>query len=109
MGMRSLLMRNVAACAVVALGAVSVGTMEARANTLYDITEIKKATPSCEANPGAPWVGRVSGSVQDDMTDEIIPVSFVGCFNSQPVCEAWKEKTSGFITGPIIQYKCEHR
>ena len=100
---------KIAACGLVALGALSAGMLSAGANTLYDITEIKKATPSCEANPSAAWVGRVSGSVQDDMTDEIVPVSFVGCFSDQSVCETWKEKTSGFITGPIIQYKCEHR
>lgn len=102
-------MMNIAACGLVALGTLSVGLMPARANTLYDITEIQKATPSCEANPSAPWIGRVSGSVQDDMTDDIVPVSFVGCFDTQAACEAWKEKTSGFITGPIIQYTCARR
>jgi hypothetical protein len=100
---------STAAIGLLALGTLALGTMAAGANTLYDITEIKKGTPSCEAHPTAPWIGRVSGSVQDDMTDEIVPVSFVGCFDSQAVCEAWKEKTSGFITGPIIQYSCEHR
>tara|TARA_R110002020_G_scaffold15611_22_gene55784 strand:+ start:2259 stop:2573 length:315 start_codon:yes stop_codon:yes gene_type:complete len=98
-----------AAIGLVALSALAAGSMPAGANTLYEITEIKKATPSCHAHPQAPWVGRVSGSVQDDMTDEIVPVSFVGCFDTQPVCEAWKEKTSGFITGPIIQYECTRR
>ncbi|MDQ0315979.1 hypothetical protein [Amorphus orientalis] len=80
-----------------------------QATTLSEIAAIRKATPSCNANPGAPWVGRVSGSVENDIDDRIIPVSFVGCFQSQPECERWKEKTSGFITGPIIQYSCDAR
>ncbi|MEW5423181.1 hypothetical protein [Amorphus sp. 3PC139-8] len=81
----------------------------ASANTLYEIDQIRKATPSCNANPNAQWVGRVSGSVEDDTTDQIIPVSFVGCFTSEAECNRWKEKTSGFITGPIIQYTCNRR
>lgn len=98
-----------AAIGLAALGGVAAATMPAGAATLYEITEIQKATPSCKAHPQAQWVGRVSGSVEDDMTDDIIPVSFVGCFDTQAVCETWKEKTSGFITGPIIQYNCRQR
>lgn len=100
---------TIAAGAAAALGWLAVGVPTAGANTQYEITQIQKATPSCRAHPQAGWIGRVSGSVEDDMTDDIIPVSFVGCFDSQAVCERWKEKTSGFITGPIIQYSCAPR
>ncbi|WP_018697783.1 hypothetical protein [Amorphus coralli] len=100
---------KIAAGAAAALGFLVAGAPGASANTQYEITQIQKATPSCRAHPDAPWIGRVSGSVEDDVTDFIIPVSFVGCFDSQPGCERWKEKTSGFITGPIIQYSCKPR
>lgn len=89
--------------------ALVLGSTAAGANTLYEINKIQREAPSCEANPSARWVGRVSGTVQDDMTDRIIPVSFVGCFTSEATCTRWKEKTSGFITGPIVQYSCSQR
>lgn len=72
------------------------------------IQAMRDATPSCNANPDAPWIGRVSGNTQDAF-DISRPVSFVGCFYDQATCERWKGQTSSIITTTIIQYSCKPR
>ncbi len=74
----------------------------------YDIQRIRDATPSCDANPDARWIGRVSGNTTD-ILDNSRPVSFVGCFDDQATCELWKGRASSIITSTIIQYSCRQR
>jgi hypothetical protein len=74
-----------------------------------DVIAFQQATPSCDANPTLPWIGRVSGESDDDPTDSVEPVSFVGCFATEEECNAWRERGSGLIDDRIVQNSCERR
>ncbi len=74
-----------------------------------DVNAFREATPSCDANPTLPWIGRVSGESDEDPTDNDEPVSFVGCFATEEECNAWRERGSGLIDDRIVQNSCERR
>ena len=74
-----------------------------------DIDAFREATPSCDANPSLPWIGRVSGESDDDPTNAVEPLSFVGCFATEAECNAWRERGSGLIDDRIVQNSCEKR
>lgn len=74
-----------------------------------DVITFREATPSCDANPTLPWIGRVSGESDEDPTDNVEPVSFVGCFATEEECNAWRERGSGLIDDRIVQNSCERR
>ncbi|WP_157961638.1 hypothetical protein [Acuticoccus kandeliae] len=97
----------VAALALVA-GLLAAEPAVAQVDSQQDINDIRNATPSCEANPQAPWIGRVAGNTQG-ILDQSIPVSFVGCFNDQATCERWKGRASRIITTTLTQYSCKPR
>ena len=80
----------------------------AQVDTFNDINNIRKATPSCQANPSSPIRGRVSGNTTGPL-DENIPVSFVGCFKTMRECERWRGQASRIIDSTIIQYSCAPR
>lgn len=73
-----------------------------------EIRAVRASTPPCETRPDAPWVGRVSGSVET-LIDTRFPISFVGCFYEQGECERWKNRASGAIRGIIVQFNCSRR
>jgi hypothetical protein len=74
-----------------------------------DVITFRESSPSCEANPTLPWIGRVSGESDEDPTDNTEPVSFVGCFATQAECDAWRERGSGLIDDRIVENVCEQR
>ena len=74
-----------------------------------DVNAFREATPSCDANPTLPWIGRVSGESDEDPTNNVEPVSFVGCFATEAECNAWRERGSGLIDDRIVQNSCERR
>lgn len=74
-----------------------------------DVNAFREASPSCDANPTLPWIGRVSGESDEDPTDNVEPVSFVGCFATEEECNAWRERGSGLIDDRIVQNSCERR
>lgn len=74
-----------------------------------DVNAFKEATPKCDANPSLAWQGRVSGESDENVMDEVEPVSFVGCFATEAECNAWREKASGMIDDRIIENVCEQR
>jgi hypothetical protein len=74
-----------------------------------DVNAFREASPSCDANPTLPWIGRVSGESDEDPTDNVEPVSFVGCFATEAECNAWRERGSGLIDDRIVQNSCERR
>lgn len=80
-------------------GAYGIGTQ-------FIIADVRAATPSCKANPGAPVVGRVSGIFGGQPARG---ASFVGCFASVRTCEAWRNQVVGIITGRLIYNRCESR
>lgn len=90
------------AAAIVATG---LGTSGAHANTLFTISDLRAATPSCSAFPSAPVKGYVSGEFSDISRG----ASFVGCFPSLASCEGWRTRTSGQIRGHIRLNRCEIR
>lgn len=82
----------------------------AREFSFNSIPRIQASTPDCRAYPEFPWIGRVSGNVQDDLFDgRSRPVSFVGCFPTQAECEYWKGRAGAIIDSTIIQYSCKPR
>lgn len=68
--------------------------------------DVRRATPSCEANPTFPVVGRVVGDVG---TDPRRRVSYVGCFPSFASCEQWRRPVSAVVTHRMILNRCELR
>ena len=74
----------------------------------YDINRLRESAPDCRSHPDYPWIGRVSGGVENLMGGTV-PVSFVGCFPEKAECERWKTRTSGVIITTIIQYSCTRR
>ena len=74
-----------------------------------DVIAFREASPSCDANPSLPWIGRVSGESDEDPTNNVEPVSFVGCFATEAECNAWRERGSGLIDDRIVQNSCEQR
>ena len=93
---------------VLALGIAGLAAPASAQLSPADYARLQRETPSCNANPNAPWVGRVSGSYQD-ILDTIWPFSMVGCFNDLRTCERWRDWMSGYIYGPIIEYSCRRR
>jgi hypothetical protein len=74
-----------------------------------DVNAFREASPSCDANPTLPWIGRVSGESDENPTDNTEPVSFVGCFATEAECNAWRERGSGLIDDRIVENLCEKR
>lgn len=98
-----------AAAAAFAVATLAAGGGPALAQLDFtDVQALRAQTPSCEANPGAPWVGRVAGSY-DDILDRPRMLSLVGCFPDEATCNAWKQRVSGRIPGPLVQYSCSRR
>lgn len=99
-----------AVLATVLLFVVATPQAMARGFSFNEINRIRAETPDCRAYPDFPWIGRVSGNVQDDLIDgRTWPVSFVGCFPTQAECEYWKGRASSVIDSTIIQYDCRPR
>lgn len=86
----------------------SMSSAAALIDSYRDIDQIREATPSCEQHRSAPIVGRVSGNTTG-ILDQVLRVSFVGCFNSMRVCERWRGQASRIIDSTIIQYSCTRR
>lgn len=73
------------------------------------VIAFRAATPKCEANPGLAWVGRASGQTTSLMSDLQVPVSFVGCFRTEPECRKWLGRAIGLIDGRIVENSCRPR
>jgi hypothetical protein len=53
------------------------------------VVAFRAETPTCEANADARWVGRASGQTEALMSDLQVPVSLVGCFETEAECRKW--------------------
>lgn len=73
------------------------------------IVDFQEKSPSCDANPNAAWVGHVSGTSDEDPMDTEQSVSFVGCFETEAECNAWRERGTGVIDGTIREDSCARR
>jgi len=73
------------------------------------VADYQAKTPSCQANPTAPWIGRASGETDDDPSTNQEAVSFVGCFKTRAECQTWLDGATGLIDGRIIENVCEQR
>lgn len=97
------------AAAAVAATALMLPAAPAHATSAYyapDIARIQAVTPSCRANPGFAWEGRVSGIL---VGPPVSGTSFVGCFPTRADCERWRGPLSGYITGRLILNECRPR
>ena len=103
-------MKMMAAAGLLALGTLGAvsGASAQAALSEADIQRIRESAPKCEAHPSHTWEGRVSGDTEN-LIGATIPVSFVGCFSTEAECNTWKDHTSGYITGRIIQFSCAQR
>lgn len=73
------------------------------------VADYQQKTPSCDANPGSPWIGRASGESDENAEENTEPVSFVGCFKTQAECQTWLDGATGLIDGRIVENVCEQR
>jgi hypothetical protein len=102
--------RRIAAAVLAAALALPAGAvLPVAALAQEDVNAFREASPSCDANPTLPWIGRVSGESDEDPTDNTEPVSFVGCFATKAECDAWRERGSGLIDDRIVENVCEQR
>ena len=76
---------------------------------LYRIAQFRAQTPACDQNPTFAWVGRVSGQSDNNWGSGSIPVSLVGCFQTEQACNSWRMLAIGLVDGEIIQNSCRKR
>lgn len=96
---------------VVGLGFGLAMMASASAQTVWtpaEIAKVRDTAPNCREHPQNPWRGRVSGNGLG-IRDQLVVLSFVGCFPSEAECERWKTRTGGAISGQIVQYSCAPR
>jgi len=85
------------------------GAQETTADDVDPIVDFEEKTPTCGQDPKAEWVGRVSGTSDEDARDVDEDVSFVGCFATEAECNAWRERGSGLVDGEIRENSCSRR
>jgi len=73
------------------------------------IADYQAKSPSCDAHPSAPWIGRASGDSDETVSGRTEAVSFVGCFQTEAECRTWLDGATGLIDGRIIENVCELR
>jgi len=79
-------------------------------STDYDpVVDFMEKSPKCTEGGTGDWQGRAAGSSDEDVTGNMMPVSFVGCFKTQAECQTWLERAQGLIDGEEVQGSCEQR
>lgn len=108
---RSLVAAGLAALLAAAApdGLRSAAAQETTADDVDPIIDFEEKTPACDRNPAAVWVGRVSGTSDEDARDVDEDISFVGCFATEAECNAWRERGSGLVDGEIRENSCSRR
>lgn len=100
-------MLRVAGLAVALAGVLALAVP---ASADYETTITFRAkTPTCEANPGAPWLGRVSGQAENPITKLPVPASFVGCFKTKAECDRWRTRGTALMLFRLVENVCEPR
>jgi len=95
--------------AAFALSLLLAASLPATAQYYDHIVAFRAKTPSCEANPDAGWVGRVSGTSRQNVRNQRQSVSFVGCFKTEAECNTWILRASGLMDDVVRQFSCTPR
>lgn len=96
----------VLAATLIATGAIATPAAAVDIGVQFRVNRIRNATPTCRANPDAPFVGRVSGFMGLPANRS---VGFEGCFDTAADCQFWRGRVSGAFDGRIIYNQCETR